>query len=1105
MIKKNFRNVHRSFALLCVAGFALMPLSAMEKISLTGSPSLDLFDVQANNETVKNVLNYIEKNSKYIFVYSEGVQDRLSDRVSVTLRNRPVLSVLKELCSKAKLDYRISGRQITISQKVERSKATPSLKNRKNGDNSKITGLVTDEKGEPLIGASVKIKGDNSGTITDLSGHFDLNAPTDAILVISYIGYDPKEVPVNAQKNLNIALSDNMKALDEVVVIGYGTQRKSDLTGGVFSIGQDKLEMVASNNLMDRLAGQIPGLAVTTSDAAPGADQTLRIRGENSLTADNSPLIVLDGIPYNGSLTDIDPNIVENISVLKDASASAIYGSRGANGIILIQTKKGKKGKPRVSYKGQFNLSQPQKRIDMMKGEEYIRLKQDIARLKDGWSGDQLLPENILSASELVNYKKGVENDWQDYIFRNAFTMDHQLAISGGTESSTYMASLSYLDQDGVVFNSNLKRANISLNITQVLNKWLTIGVSSQFIQKENGGITPNIEHAIKQSPYGIYKDDKGNYYEEPMDQSLMKNPMVNVNADQDKTNRNFFLNTFAEIQTPLKGLVLRTNFGYNYRNSFTGTYYGRNTMTGKNTNGKASISNENYWDYTWENLIKYNREFGKNTLDVTGLFSIQETQRKKSSESGESFVNDDSGYHNLGAAEKNKVISSNLSETAMLSYMLRLNYSYAGKYLLTLTGRSDGYSAFGRNNKYAFFPSVALAWNIASEKFMKNTINYLDQLKVRISYGSNGNQAISPYQTLDRLHISNYIWGDNGTIVNGAYLPNNGVGNPNLSWETTHTLNVGIDFSFFKGRVSGSIDTYFAKTKDLLMKRTVPIMNGYKTIMDNVGKTENKGVELNLNTINIITKNFKWSTGLNFTLNRDKIIDLRGDKKDDITNKWFIGKPLRVYYDYNVVGIWQEGDTYTYTANDGSEREIQPGAKPGSAKLEDVDGNGFINSKDKKIIGSKMPSFLMSMSNQFTYKNFYFSFLLNGTFKVTREFNEANISSWTFGIYNYLHGKSYWTPEHPDAQYASPAYTNFDGHSYYKDFTYVQLKNITLGYNISQNIVHKLGLSSISFNVSVNNAYTFCGVRSLLNYDNSWMASYPTTRSYVFGINLTF
>ena len=387
----------------------------------------------------------------------------------------------------------------------------------------------------------------------------------------------------------------------------------------------------------------------------------------------------------------------------------------------------------------------------------------------------------------------------------------------------------------------------------------------------------------------------------------------------------------------------------------------------------------------------------------------------------------------------------------------------------------------------------------------MENAQNWLDQLKLRVSYGSNGNQAINPYQTLDRLHLTNYIWGDGGAGVNGAYLANDGVGNPNLKWETTQTFNVGIDYSFFNGRINGNIEMYVANTKDLLMKRTVPIMNGYKTIWDNVGKTRNKGVEFTLNTVNIRNKDFEWSTGIIFSLNRDKIVDLRGDKKDDITNKWFIGKPLRVYYDYDVDGIWQEGDKFTYTAADGTEKEIQKGAKPGSAKVKDADGNGYIDSNDKVIIGSKNPSFLMSMSNTLTYKNFYLSFLLNGTFKVTRELNEANIGSWSYNLYNYLHNADYWTPEHTNSKYASPAYNNFDGHSYYKDFTYIQIKNITLGYNFEKNLVKKLGLSGLGVNISVENPYTFCDIRSVLNYDNSWFASYPTARSYVLGLNLSF
>ena len=459
--------------------------------------------------------------------------------------------------------------------------------------------------------------------------------------------------------------------------------------------------------------------------------------------------------------------------------------------------------------------------------------------------------------------------------------------------------------------NTGLKRTNIALNITQVLNKWLTVGMGTQAIQKEFGGEQPYLEAGLKMSPYGIYKDENDRYVDYPMDQTLFYNPMANIDATNDKTNRNVFISTFAEIQFPIDGLSFRTNFGYNYRNNFVGSYYGRNTLSGKKVNGSASIENIHYYDYTWENLLKYNKTFGLHKIDATALFSMQETTKKEAKESGESFVNDDSEYHNMAGAEKNKEITSKLTETAMLSYMLRLNYSYANKYLLTLTGRSDGYSAFGKNNKYAFFPSVAAAWNISSEEFMESQTNYLDMLKIRLSWGSNGNQAINPYQTLDRLTLTNYIWGDNGTVVNGAYLPTNGVGNPNLRWETSRTINAGIDFSFFNGRLSGNIDVYVVNTSDLLMSRTVPYMNGYKSIMDNVGKTRNKGVEIALNSVNFQNNDFRWTTNVNFSLNRDKIIELRGDGKDDITNKWFIGEPLRVFYDYNVFGTWQENETY--------------------------------------------------------------------------------------------------------------------------------------------------------------------------------------------------
>jgi len=964
----------------------------------------------------------------------------------------------------------------------------------------KIKGKVTDENGEALIGVSVLVKGTGKGTSTDTKGNYSIEATTTATLLFSYVGFDSQEATVNPSGIINIKLSGD-KELDQIVVVGYGKAKKKDLTGGVAIVGKEQLNMVSTSNLMDRLVGQVAGFSITTGDASPGASQTLLIRGENSLSASNNPLIILDGIPYSGSLADIDPNNVENLSILKDASAAAIYGSRASNGVILIQTKRGALGKAKVSYKGTLGLAEPMQEIDVMGPNEFIRFKQDVARIKQGYTGALLDPiaGSIMSVTERENYSKGITNDWQDYVFRRSMTMDHQISVSGGTENTKYMVALAALDQDGVVYNSNLKRYNITTNVDQTFNKWLTIGVGMQYTRKSDGGITPNLEHAIKQSPYGRYKDDNGNYVSEPMEYSLIVNPMRNVNAIQDRYNNNFFLSGYVNILLPVKGLSVRSNFGYNYRNGFTGTYYGRDTYNGRDqgtdAGGSATINNSHYNDYTWENLLKYERQIGDHHFDATGLFSLQKTKSWSTAQSGDGFVTDETEYFMIATAARNISNSASLSETAMISYMGRLNYSYKGRYLLTLTGRSDGASVFGINNKYAFFPVAAAAWQIGEEGFLKDKVRWLDMLKLRLSYGANGNQAITPYRTLDRLHSSvKYIWGDDGTAVTTAYLAGDGIGNPNLKWETTNSTNLGLDFQLFRNRISGTIDAYLSKTKDLLMTRTVPIMNGYSKIWDNIGATQNKGIEVTINSTNIKNKNFQWNSTAVFSLNRDKIVELRGDGVDDIANNWFIGKPLRVYYDYKMLGVWQNGET----------PNVQ-GAVAGDAKLDDKDGNGIMDANDKQVIGSKNPRYTGSLANRLTYKNFYASVLVTGVFGVWRDDYMANTNAWTFGITNYVHGANYWTPENPDATIVSPGYLNPLGHGYYKEVNYVQIRNITFGYRLSEKVAHTIGVSTVDINVSINNLNTFSNIREVLNYDNTWMASYPTARSYMFGLNVNF
>lgn len=1087
-------------ALISLCMFAFVGTSAQ-----TGTVTVKL-----QNASVKELFSAIEKQTSYRFSYRDA-EIKGKGNVTISATNRELKQLLEGELSKLGLKYAVSGNKIIVTPVTAAASAQP----------KKVTGKVVDANGEPVIGATIKEQGTANGTITDFDGNFALDVADNAMLEVSYIGYKSQELKAVAGKTLSVTLREDTEVLDEVVVVGYGSQRKSDLTGGITSVSSEKLEMVTSNNLLDKLQGQVPGLSITTGNFKPGSEQSIQVRGINSLTASNSPLIVLDGIPYNGSLGDIDPETIESLSVLKDASSAAIYGSRGSNGVILIQTKKGKRGKATVTYKGQVGLEQAQNRPDLMGGDEYVHMMQDYYHQKEGWTGEQLDPMVILNPRERENYKNRHETDWLDLVLRNALSNRHTVNLSGGTESTQYSATISHMKQEGIMVNSGMRRTNLSMNIVQDLNSWLKIGVSTQFTDKNIDDNSANYGSATHISPWGQYLDEEGRYVDYPMDQTLFPNPMSDINATVDNEYRNLFLSAFAEVQLPIKGLSYRTNFGYNYRSGFEGSYYGRNTLSGKNVDGMATVKNSHYYDYTWENLINYNRQFGKHKIDLTGLFSLQQTSDKTSEQSAECFVNDDSEYYNMEMGEKNQKVSSGLTETSTISYMFRANYNYDNRYMLTLTGRADGYSAFGTNNKYAFFPSAAVAWNISSEDFMENLRDsWMDMLKIRVSYGSNGNQAINAYQTLDRIGVSKYIWGDGGSTVNGSYLGFDNIGNPNLKWETTHSFNFGIDFSLFGNRLSGTIETYVANTKDLLMKRNVPVMNGFQTIMDNVGQTRNKGVEITLNSVNIQNKNFTWTTNLNFFLNRDKIVELRGDGKDDITNKWFIDESLRAIYDYNVVGIWQAYDPCyvhkVYTDENGNEQElegffnekgeeIQAGALPGSARLEDVNGDGKISADDKKIIGSRTPSFSMSLGNTFQYRNFTFSFLLNGTFGQWKERHDLNFDRWG-AIWNHFSGMEYWTEDNPSTQYTSLDYLPYDKHSFYSKANYVTVKNVTLGYDFEKKWLKSLGISALNLNVSINNLYTFSNFDNAVNMEaDNVFDNYPMNRSYMFGLNLTF
>lgn len=970
-----------------------------------------------------------------------------------------------------------------------------------------IKGTVKDGDGNPISGATVKAKGGTTATLTDKTGGFEISVTSsNTVLVFSSVGF--KTVEVTASAATQVILTSSSENLEEVVVVGYGAQKKSDLTGSMATVSSKSLENINSPNIVDKLQGKVAGLNINSGNARPGNTASFTIRGENSISASNDPLIILDGIPFSGSLGDIASNTIENISVLKDASSTAIYGSRAANGVILITSKKGLSSKPQMSYNGYFGVQNVERRLNLMKGAEYINYMRDY-QISKGKTGSQLDPENYLFANVLQQYKKDEEVDWQDVIFNNnAQVNEHQLSFSGGSDRSDYYASVAYLNQDGLVKNTPYERFNINLNLNQHLTSWLKLGLAVQASQGKLNGVQPSIDNAVKMSPYGINRDENDQVVTYPMyAQTLFAHPFADENGISDDIKRTVYANTFLDVKLPIEGLSFKTTFGTNYQNREQSYYYGSNTLIGMGVRGKGEIYNSNRYDWTWENLLTYDRTFGDHKLNVVGLYSASESQEKWSRLYGEDFVSD-VGYNNLGSAAKNQKISSGLTNTALLSYMGRINYGYKERYLLTLTGRSDGYSSFSKNDKYAFFPSIAGAWVLSKEDFF--SLENVNMLKLRASYGKNGNQAVSPYQTYNRLSKIEYLFGDGATVSNGLVMNYNGRGSSSLKWETTKSLNIGVDFGFWNDRISGNVDYYNANTSDLLMSRQVPVMNGYSTILSNIGQTSNVGIEVGLNTKNIVKEDFRWSSSINFSWNKNKIVDLRGDGKDDLTNAWLIGQPIRIFYDYKVVGIWQKEDDIS--------QSHQPNAKPGDAKLADMNGDGKITAADRTMMGNKVPVYNLSLGNEFSYKKFSLSIFMNGAFDVSKEDNFRNIERFlpNNGA-NYLSDMAYWTPERPSSTIPSSGYTPVNNHSYYLNASYWRIRDLSLGYTFNGEQLERLNIRSIRAFINGRNLYTFTNVKGF-NPEALAVSSvtgnptttnivspYPSARTFSLGVNVQF
>jgi TonB-linked SusC/RagA family outer membrane protein len=972
-----------------------------------------------------------------------------------------------------------------------------------------VKGQVTDKNGDPVIGATVKVKNAQAGTVTDYDGNFVLNVHNPGTLVITYIGYLTKEVTFNLGQTLNITIEEDATALDEVVVVGYGVQKKSDVTGSVTSINKDRLSKLPVTNVLQAVQGAAAGVTISQGSSIPGDAPSALVRGRNSINAGTGPYIVVDGIPISksgGSLNDINPADIESMEILKDASATAIYGTNGANGVILITTKHGKDGKPTVSYNGYVGFEDFAKKMDFCNGAQITQRYKDYVAQNPG---ETMYNDYVKNQNEAAAQAAGQETDWiYDMVSQTGIIQDHNVTVNGGAERIKYFISGDYMSQKGVLKGFNYKRYSMRMNVDADVTNYLKIGTNSYIVSHNRDGGRVNFLMAEAMSPYGQVYNEDGSYCIYPMyTESLFFNPMRDVNQDHERRQWNINLNAYAEmdfgnIWKPLAGLRYKFNFGYSFVPRRENYYNGAEQ---NDQNGYGYIFNAETQSRTVENILTYAKDIQKHHFDITLLYASSRKKYHDNTATGAKFINDELSWHNLGGGGTQTAKSyTDLYKT--VSQMGRLNYSYDSRYLFTFTVRRDGSSVFGDDNKYGVFPSVALGWNIANEKFMEKTQSWLNNLKLRLSYGKAGNEAIGVYETLAKMSNNALTMdGQSATALN----PSSRMGNSGLGWETTKTFNIGLDFGFLNNRINGNIDFYTSTTTDLLLQRNLPKISGYSNVYMNMGKTANKGLEVTINSKNIVTKDFTWGTSLVWSWNKNEIKDLYGDQKDDLGNRWFIGQPISVIYDYVMEGIWQKDEI-----DRGDHLKQDPQAQPGDVKLADLDGDGKITPEgDKKIQGQTTPKWIGGLTNTFTYKNLTLSIFIQTVQGLKRNNSLLAMASDEMGRRNSTTEIGYWTEANPSNEYRSLSKTsNRWGYGFPRSAAFTRVKDITLSYQFPAQICNMLHLNALTVYASGRNLWTFTSwkgwdpesditQRGWGGYENN----YPMTKSMVFGLNVTF
>ena len=1016
-----------------------------------------------------------------------------------------------------------------------------------------ISGKVLGEDGGSLPGANVIVKGTTIGTTTDVNGNFKLSVPDDAVLLISYIGYATQEVAINNETVINVTLELDALSLAEVVVTGYGEQRKSDFTGAVSSVKGSELALLPMQRVDQALQGRAAGVMVVNTDGSPGGNTTIRIRGSNSVNGSNSALIVIDGL-QGGDLRSLNPNDIESIEVLKDASATAVYGSQGANGVVLITTKKGRKGTPAFNYNFSTGTQKLRNKIDVMDAVQYANTINEF-RLSEDANGPRV---PIYTADQIAGFEANGGTDWQDEIYNKGTMQNHQLSIGGASDKVSYFVSGGSLDQKGILINSAYKRYSLRANLNIDINKWSNFGLSLA-TTKEIGNSPPFGEGtavvdpvaqapsmALRWAPVVSVYNALGAYnLTQPGLSSSAWNPVASA-LEPDIQNNTALnqINIFLEFK-PLKGLSLRISGGAITQNTNNFHYFSRLTQPGAGSSptGSARMLSGTFARYQNTNQLTYDTRLGNHHITLTAVAEQQIQDAKDYSFRGTGYAVDATGVNNFGAAA---VITggSTVIKRVLNSYLGRVNYVFLDKYALTASYRADGSSVFGANNKWGYFPSVGAAWSASEEGFIKD-LNIFTTLKLRASWGVTGSQAISPYQTLPQLSSTtafggtvNYPYNGNATTQTGfAYSI---AGNPDLKWESTTQSNVGLDVGIFNGRLTATAEYYEKTTRDLLLALTLPAFTGFGGITSNVGSVGNKGIELSIAGDPLVGE-LKWNTGFVLSANKSKVLNLgalttiefRTSASGGINfsnagrtlMNLTVGHPIGEMTGYGVLGTWSE-----------SEKDAARlfGQLPGDQKFEDINEDGRIDALDLKVIGQALPKFIFGWTNQVSYKNFDLNFLFQGT-KGNDLFNGNRIRSNGPGEGVLAELLDRWTPTHQDT--SVPAFIKQSERTaanlppstvtarllnrsdnrisrYVEDASYIRLRNITLSYNLPKSLmgsrISRLRVYTSAANLITLTKYTgYDPETSSYNNNDARMgidySNYPTAKTYTIGLDLTF